>query len=89
MGALDAFREQVLSGEIERQLEAHPEQSLAVARRLQRKRMAHRIATVVTRGLGPEAAAQVDREQREMRRLQRRARRPARQGRVAPEAPLG
>jgi ABC-type nitrate/sulfonate/bicarbonate transport system substrate-binding protein len=64
-------------------LEAHPEQRLAIARRLLRKRTAHWVATRITRSLGPEAAAQVDREQREIRRLERLARRSAQHGRGA------
>ena len=78
-----AFVKQVLSGEIERELEAHPEQAPAIVRHLQRKRTAHWAATAITRNLDPDAAAQVDREQREMRRLERLARRSAHRGRVA------
>jgi hypothetical protein len=82
-----AFAEEVRSGQIQRQLEAHPEQRLTILGHLHRKRLAHRVAGVITRGLGPEAAARVDREQREMRQLERLARRPAGRARLA-RAPL-
>jgi len=84
---LDAFAEEVRSGQLQRQLEAHPEQRLTILGHLFRKRLAHRVAGVITRGLGPEAAARVDREQREMRQLERVARRSAGRARLA-RAPL-
>jgi hypothetical protein len=84
---IDAFTEEVRSGQIQRQLEAHPEQRLTILGHLHRKRLAHRIAGVITRGLGPEAAARVDREQREMRQLERLARRSAGRAHLA-RAPL-
>src|SRR5262249_29387357 len=84
---IDAFTEEVRSGRIQRQLEAHPEQRLTILGHLHRKRLAHRIAGVITRSLGPGSVAPVEREQREMRQLERQARRSAGRGRVA-RAPL-
>jgi hypothetical protein len=84
---IDAFTEEVRSGRIRGQLEAHPEQRLTILGHLHRKRLAHRLAGVITRSLGPEAAARVDREQREMRQLERLAWRSAGRGRL-PRAPF-
>lgn len=70
LDSVEARTRRVRSGELRRELVAHPERAHRIVGELRRLRGEHRTATSLVRALGPDAAAHVEREAREILRME-------------------